>query len=182
MKADYILKICILGQSGVGKTSLVRRLCYNTFDANTKETIGLDFYSYDLILPIKEKKVLVNLSIWDFGGQERFKNLFRYYITGANGLFLAFDLINGQSLLNLKWWYDKLLEYNHDSVPIILLGTKNDLISQSPLKKSVDEDKIFSTQKNFKIKHFVRTSSKENYNILESFEKLVKEILIFYEL
>ncbi len=182
MKTDYIFKICILGQSEVGKTCFARRLCYNTFDANIKETLGLDFYSYDLILTIQEKEVVVKLSIWDFGSQEHFKKLFRYYITGVNGLFLAFDLVNVQSLLNLKWWYDKLLEYNHENIPIILLGTKNDLTSNSPIKNIVDENTIFSTLNEFKIRNFIRTSSKENYNILNSFKKLVKEILVYYEL
>lgn len=182
MKTDYIFKICILGQSGVGKTCFVRRLCYNSFDANTKETLGLDFFSYDLTLTIQENEVFVKLSIWDFGSQEHFKNLFRYYITGVNGLFLAFDLVNSQSLLNLKWWYDKLLEYNHENIPIMLLGTKNDLTHNSPIKNIVDEHTIFSTLNEFKIKNFIRTSSKENYNILQSFEKLVREILIYYEL
>ncbi|MFX1574379.1 MAG: Rab family GTPase [Promethearchaeota archaeon] len=182
MKPDYILKMCILGQSGVGKTSLVRRLCYNTFDINTKETIGLDFYSYDLIFPIQEREVFVKLSIWDFGSQEQFRNLFRYYITGVNGLFLAFDLVNIQSLFNLKWWYDSLLEYNHENVPIILLGTKNDLIFNSSTNNSIDETTIYKTQEEFNIKDFIRTSSKDNYNILHSFEKLVEEILLYYEL
>jgi len=182
MRPDYIFKICILGQSGVGKTCIARRLCFDTFDAHTKETIGLNFYSYDLNLTIQEKEVLVQLSIWDFGSQEHFKNLFRYYITGVNGLFLAFDLVNIQSLLNLKWWYEKLLEYNHEDIPIILLGTKHDLTHNSPTKNIVDENTIFSIINEFKIKNFIRTSSKENYNIQQSFKRLVREILIYYEL
>ncbi len=63
----YIFKICLLGQGGVGKTCIARRLCFNTFDANTRLTIGIDFYTYDLPILVEGDETFIRLSIWDFG-------------------------------------------------------------------------------------------------------------------
>ena len=98
----YIFKVCLLGEGGVGKTCLVKRLCFNTFDMDTKLTIGADFYTYDIPIKIEDNTDdFIRLSIWDFGGQESFKRLFPYYIKGANGLFLCFDLENFDTLPRL---------------------------------------------------------------------------------
>lgn len=182
MKSDklqptYIFKICLLGAGAVGKTCIARRLCFDTFDANTKLTIGIDFYTYDLPIIINEKESFVRLSIWDFGGQEQFKRLFTYYITGANGIFMTFELINLQSLINLDWWYERLVEQNVNDTPKIVLGTKQDLVSKVDKKNKINDLVIKQFLKRHKEKDFIRTSSKENVNILQSFKEMAKKIL-----
>ncbi|GAG91555.1 unnamed protein product, partial [marine sediment metagenome] len=69
----YIFKICLLGKGAVGKTCIARRLCFDTFDANTRLTIGIDFYTYDLPILVDGDETFIRLSLWDFGGQEQFK-------------------------------------------------------------------------------------------------------------
>ncbi|MFW9783507.1 MAG: Rab family GTPase, partial [Candidatus Heimdallarchaeota archaeon] len=124
-KPIYIFKICILGLERVGKTCIARRLCFNTFDVNTKQTLGIDFYTKDLPIIVNNEDSFVRVSIWDFGGREQFKKLFPYYINGANGIFMVFSLVDLQTLLRLDWWYERLGEYNHGNTPRIFVGAKN---------------------------------------------------------
>jgi small GTP-binding protein len=174
-KPTYIFKICLIGNGGVGKTCIARRLCLDTFDANTKLTIGIDFYTHDLPIIINDEESFVRLSIWDFGGQEQFKKMFSYYIHGANGVFLVFSLYNlNNSLLGLNWWNDHLSKLLPKTIPKILLGTKSDLI-QDP--ETVDELVI----ENFRMKHdsipYYKTSSKDGINIHTVFSKMAETIL-----
>ncbi|KKL48571.1 hypothetical protein LCGC14_2324180 [marine sediment metagenome] len=171
----YIFKICLIGTGGVGKTCIARRLCFNTFKMDTQSTIGIDFYTYNLPLLVDNEKTFVNISIWDFGGQEQFKKLFSYYIGGVNGVFLVFDLTNMQSLIMLNWWYDKLLEYNVQDCPKFLIGTKLDLLENVPSK--VDELIVEEFLNEHNEKDYFKTSSKDNTHILESFKEIVKKIL-----
>jgi Ras-related protein Rab-11A len=181
MKPDdipvYIFKICILGQERVGKTCIAKRLCFDTFDANTKETIGIDFYTYSLPVIVEGNHTFIRLSIWDFGGREQFKKFFPYYINGANGIFMVFDMVDLQTLLRLDWWYDRLGDYNHAHTPRIFVGAKNDLVEEANDKSKIDDLVI----KRFMERHdegvFFKTSSKDNYNINNIFKELVIKIL-----
>jgi len=174
-KPAYVFKLCLIGDGGVGKTCIARRLCFDTFDANTKLTIGIDFYTYDMPIIINNEEEFLRFSIWDFGGQEQFKKMFGYYIHGANGIFLVFSLYNlNNTLLGLDWWNNHLQKLIPQDTPIVLIGCKLDLIKD---KKKVDELVI----ENFRKKHnnisYFETSSKENVNIRNIFAEMAKEIL-----
>lgn len=175
VKPVYIFKICLIGNGGVGKTCIARRMCLDTFDADTKLTIGIDFYTHDLPIIIKGEQSFVRLSIWDFGGQEQFKKMFSYYIHGANGVFLVFSLFNlNNSLLGLNWWNDHLSKLLPKDTPKILIGCKSDLIKDA---EKVNELVI----ENFRMRHdsipFYKTSSKDNVNIHAVFLNMVESIL-----
>lgn len=177
IKPIYIFKVCILGQERVGKTCIARRLCFNTFDVNTKETLGIAFYTKDVPIIVDGYDSFVRISIWDFGGREQFKKLFPYYINGANGIFMVFNLVDLQTLLRLDWWYEKLIDYEQGNTPRMIIGAKNDLVKTADEKARVDDLVI----KRFKERHnetaFHKTSSKENYNIQIIFKELVISIL-----
>ncbi|MFW9930012.1 MAG: Rab family GTPase [Candidatus Thorarchaeota archaeon] len=175
-KPAYIFKICLIGNGGVGKTCIARRLCFDTFDSNTRLTIGIDFYTYDVPIIANGKETFLRLSIWDFGGQEQFKKMFSYYINGANGIFLVFSLYNlNNTLLGLDWWNEHLEEHNHDETPKILVGCKYDLVKEQ--NKKINELVIENFRKKQGIIPYYKTSSKENYNIREIFIDMVKTIL-----
>ncbi len=176
-KPIYIFKICILGQERVGKTCIAKRLCFNTFDVNTKETLGIEFYTKDFPIIVDGEDTFVRLSIWDFGGREQFKKLFPYYINGANGIFMVFDLIDLQTLLRLDWWYERMGEYNHANTPRIFIGAKNDLIKTADEKARVDDLVINRFMERHDEVDFYKTSSKENFNIKLIFKELVIKIL-----
>ena len=171
----YIFKICLLGQGGVGKTCIARRLCFDTFDANTRLTIGIDFYTYDLPILVDGEDTFIRLSIWDFGGQEQFKQMFSYYIHGANGIFMVFSLFNlNNTLLGLDWWYEHLFKQKQNETPKLLIGCKNDLVKN--LEK-VDELIIESFRKKHNEVKFFKTSAKQNYNVRDIFVEMTKNIL-----
>ncbi len=180
IKPHYIIKICILGQGGVGKTCICRRLCYNTFEASTQLTIGVDFYTHDLAILIDGEEKFIRLSLWDFGGQEQFRKFFLYYLSGANGIFLVFSLVNIQTLLMLDWWYDKLVQYNHQNTPRFVIGTKSDLTNTPDAGTLIDDLVIDRFLKRHNESSFIKTSSKTNYNIELSFKELVRTVLTHY--
>jgi len=173
----FIFKVCLIGSGGVGKTCIAKRLCFNTFTAETKMTIGINFYTYDLPILVDGQEEKIRLSIWDFGGQAQFKRLFPYYVNGANGIFMCFELIDIQSLLSLDWWYEQLVEYDVENVHRIVLGTKQDLIERVEGKIRVEDAIIETFLEKHNEKDFFRTSSKDNVNINECFKSLSKKIL-----
>jgi len=174
-KPAYIFKLCLIGNGGVGKTCIARRLCFDTFDANTKLTIGIDFYTYDLPLIIDGNESFVRLSIWDFGGQEQFKKMFSYYIHGANGIFLVFSLFNlNNTLLGLDWWHEHLSKLEHEKTPKLLVGCKKDLIKD---KAKINKLVIENFRKKYDDIPYFETSSKENINIRDIFVNMTKNIL-----
>jgi len=174
-KPAYVFKLCLIGDGGVGKTCIARRLCFDTFDANTKLTIGIDFYTYDMPIIINNEEQFLRFSIWDFGGQEQFKKMFGYYIHGANGIFLVFSLYNlNNTLLGLDWWNNHLQKLIPQDTPIVLIGCKRDLIKD---KKKVDALVIENFRKKHKNIPYFETSSKENVNIRKIFTEMAKEIL-----
>ncbi len=177
----YIFKVCLIGSGGVGKTCIVRRLCFDTFNLNTQLTVGIDFYTYDFPFIVNGKNTKIRLSIWDFGGQERFQPLFRYYINGANGIFLVFDLTQIESLVNLDFWYDKLVEFDFADRPIILVGSKLDLLEQKDNPFILDESLINDSIDRYSVKFYTTTSSKDNINIQNIFKGMAKEIMTFHE-
>jgi small GTP-binding protein len=176
-KPIYIFKICILGQERVGKTCIAKRLCFDTFEVGTKETLGIEFYTHDLPINVDGDDTFVRISIWDFGGRKQFKKLFPYYINGANGIFMVFNLVDLQTLLRLDWWYERLGEYNHAETPRMFIGAKNDLVEEADEKTRVDKLVIDRFMKRHSEGEFYKTSSKDNFNINKVFKSLVINIL-----
>jgi Rab family protein len=168
-KPAYIFKICLIGNGGVGKTCIARRLCFDTFDSNTRLTIGIDFYTYDLPIIIDGNETFVRLSIWDFGGQEQFKK-----INGANGIFLVFSLYNiNNTLLGLDWWNEHLEKFSQGTTPKILVGCKYDMVED---ENKIDKLVIENFRKKQGMIPYYKTSSKENYNIRKIFVDMTKII------
>lgn len=117
----------IIGDMGVGKTSIVQRFVKDHFDSNYKATIGVDF-------EIEQFKILslpFNIQIWDTAGQERFRCIASAYYRGAHAIILTFSLIDAETLASTKRWLKDVLEVSkrNDSMPLIfLVGTKKDLL------------------------------------------------------
>ncbi|MHA2183579.1 MAG: Rab family GTPase [Promethearchaeota archaeon] len=174
----YSFKIVICGASSVGKTCLFNRYCFNSFNVDTSPTIGINFHSINLRInnknnPKNGKEHYVVNSIFDFGGQERFKPLIGQFFEGSLGALLVFDSVNQASFAQLDYWYYQLIENSGNSdIPIILVGSKSDLLDKTPNHDIIPDDLIENYIKERQLNGFFRTSALENYNVLEVFKEL----------
>lgn len=168
MPQKFILKILTAGEGGVGKTTLLHRYVEGKFSANTRMTIGVEFF-------LKETEINGNqctLQLWDFGGQERFRFLLESYVLGAKGAMLMFDLTRMSSLENLEQWLNIVRKGDRD-LPVLFLGTKLDLADEI----QVDDDYALSFLEEFNLIDFLKISSKTGENVGQAFSKLTKKIL-----
>jgi len=174
----FTFKTVIVGPPSVGKTCLFNRFCFNSFNFDTSLTIGVNFHSIDLKIRFKDeikslKESYNVLSIFDFGGQERFKALIPKFLGGANGVLLVFDLTSKDSFEQLDFWYDQILEHaNGLNIPKLLIGSKSDLISSTVIESLVPEEEIHNFIQEKKMDGFFKTSSLQNQNVLTVFKEL----------
>src|SRR5271157_533341 len=122
---SYAFKVLLLGDGGVGKTTLVQRYVTGAFIANTKITIGVDFATKSLLIDGAQ----VMLQVWDFGGEERFRFILPTYCNGAKGGIFVYDVTNLQSLLHAGEWL-KIVRDQAGDIPVIMVGTKADLVEK----------------------------------------------------
>lgn len=174
----YSFKIVICGASSVGKTCLFNRYCFNSFNFDTSPTIGINFHSIDLKInytnnPSDLKEHYVVNSIFDFGGQERFKPLVGKFLEGSSGALLVFNSVNPSSFDQLEFWYEQLIMNSVSTgIPIILVGSKSDLIGKTSESDLVNDQLINKFVEEKQLDGFFRTSALENYNVLEVFKEL----------
>jgi small GTP-binding protein len=174
----FSFKIVICGANAVGKTCLFNRYCFNSFEFDSSPTIGINFHSVYLKInyrenPDESKENFIVNSIFDFGGQERFKPLLPRFIEGANGALLVFDLVNNLTFDQLDFWYDQIIKYAVNSdIPILLVGTKSDLLDKTPTSEIVEDNLIHEYIKEKKLDGFFRTSALINSNVLEVFREI----------
>ena len=116
-------KIVFLGNQSVGKTSMIHRFIYDSFDDNYQATIGIDFMSQKVYV---EDKIIV-LNLWDTAGQERFKSLIPSYIKDSAVAIVCFDITNMDSFNSVEKWIEDARALREDDVMLILAGNKADL-------------------------------------------------------
>jgi len=117
---DYLFKILLVGDTGVGKSSILYRFTDNKFSTVFPSTIGVDFK----IKQVQIDDKIAKLQIWDTAGQERFRTITQSYYRGAHGIFLVFDFNNIISFKNLEGWLDEIRRYASASAQIIVIGNK----------------------------------------------------------
>ena len=165
---DFIFKVLLLGNSDVGKSSLLLRYVDSVWNDAFVPTIGVDFKVKTLT--INEKKV--KMQIWDTAGQERFKNITASYYRGGNGVLVVYDITDRDSLENLNSWLIEIEKNANKNVYKLLIGNKSDL--EDKRKVTYQEGKDFAESNGMK---FIETSAKDNTKVQEAFELLTSEIM-----
>jgi small GTP-binding protein len=161
-------KICVFGDSGVGKTTLINRYLTNKFYENIKSTLGAAIHIK--LLDIEGGKV--TLQVWDFGGEEKFKFLIPSYAQGSSGGVFVFDLTNYESMINIINWLPEFQKISKN-IPILIVGSKLDLNDQRVCVK----EEALDLMKLHKLKNYIECSSKTGENVQIVFSLLLQEIL-----
>ncbi|KAH3674163.1 hypothetical protein WICPIJ_009648 [Wickerhamomyces pijperi] len=161
-------KIVFLGEQNVGKTSLITRFMYDTFDSTYAATIGIDFLSKTMYLDDKT----VRLQLWDTAGQERFRSLIPSYIRDSHVAVIVYDVSSKKSFELLDKWIEDVKIERGENVIICIVGNKNDLTDERQVSLQDGEAKA----KAHGAKIFLETSSKLGYNVKSLFKKIAKTL------
>ena len=172
-----LLKVIILGESGVGKTAILNKYVNQQFIEAHKATIGADFMTKEI--KVDDNK-LVTLQMWDTAGQERFKSLGNSFYRGADAAILVYDITNQESFNKIEEWRDSFMKLSSDSsenkqandFPILLLGNKSDLANQ---QRNVDINDGKQYAQNKGIQQFYETSAVNGNNIETAIQAIAKE-------
>ncbi|KAG5850995.1 ras-related protein Rab-31-like isoform X1 [Anguilla rostrata] len=161
------LKICLLGDTGVGKSSIVCRFVQDQFDHNISPTIGASFLTKTVPCGNELHKFL----IWDTAGQERFHSLAPMYYRGSAAAVVVYDITKLDSFQTLKKWVKELKEYGPEDIVVAIAGNKTDLgdIREVPMKEAKEFAESIAAI-------FIETSAKSAINVEELFKKISRQI------
>jgi small GTP-binding protein len=165
---NFIGKVCVVGEGGVGKSSLLNRLISGKFIQNMKMTIGTDLLTYQVIMETKK----ITYQLWDFAGEQRFRFFLPTYLKGAASVFICFDLTRFITFKNLDEWYQIVTQNTKDPI-IYLIGTKRDLED----RRAVTKDVIESWMHDKRISRLFECSAATGENIAEVFKILGDDLL-----
>ena len=166
-KENYKFKVVVVGDSGVGKTNLIKRFINNEFKSDSKATVGVEFLSKNFII----NNEIFKIEIWDTAGQERYKSITSAYYKGAKGAFVVYDLTRRATFTNIEKWIGELKTCGNEDVFILLIGNKCDLKSE----RQVTKDEAAKKAEQLKIS-YCETSALDGKNIEYAFDTVVEEV------
>jgi len=164
---DYLFKLLLIGDSGVGKSCLLLRFADDTYTESYISTIGVDFKIRTIDLDGKT----IKLQIWDTAGQERFRTITSSYYRGAHGIIVVYDVTDSESFNNVKQWLHEIDRYACENVNKLLVGNKSDL--ESTRKVPTEQAKEFADSLNI---DFLETSAKNSQNVEKAFTTMASQI------
>eukprot|EP01104_Vermistella_antarctica_P001120 TRINITY_DN11176_c0_g1_i1.p1 TRINITY_DN11176_c0_g1~~TRINITY_DN11176_c0_g1_i1.p1 ORF type:complete len:926 (+),score=283.45 TRINITY_DN11176_c0_g1_i1:209-2986(+) len=165
---DYLFKLLLIGDSGVGKSCLILRFADDTYFSETYiSTIGVDFK----IRTIEVDGKVVKLQVWDTTGQERFRTITSSYYRGAHGIILVYSIDDRVTFNNVKRWQQEISRYAHENVNLILLGNKCE--DNAHRQVTFDEGKEYADTHNIP---FMEVSAKNNVNVEAAFLHLARSV------
>ena len=168
-KEDYKLKLVVVGDSGVGKTNLIKRFANNTFNSNSKATVGVEFLSKSF----KINNRIFKIEIWDTAGQERYKSITAAYYKGAKGALVVYDITSKISFENIDKWMMEIKEKSSKDLKLMIIGNKSDLKDA----RQVSNEEALRKAQDTGIP-LMETSALDSTNVKEAFHDLLKEMYI----
>lgn len=164
---DYLFKLLLIGDSGVGKSCLLLRFADDSYLESYISTIGVDFK----IRTVEQDGKMIKLQIWDTAGQERFRTITSSYYRGAHGIIVVYDVTDQESFNNVKQWLNEINRYASENVNKLLVGNKCDLTTRRVVSYQVGKE--FADSLGIP---FLETSAKNATNVEEAFMTMASEI------
>lgn len=166
-------KVVLGGSKDVGKSSLIARFCDNVFDENMQDTIGVAFKRKIMKIQKEKQEMRIELNLWDFGGEERYRALFPSYVNGAVGALILYDTTRKETLNDINNWVD-IIDTNQENVIKVVIGTKKDLKDQRQISKAYAEKITKGLNCHGDV---LETSAKTGENVEEAFKCVAEEII-----
>ncbi|KAL8229744.1 hypothetical protein R6Q59_006307 [Mikania micrantha] len=164
---DYLFKVVLIGDSGVGKTNLLSRFSRNEFSLESKSTIGVEFATRSISVDDK----IVKAQIWDTAGQERYRAITSAYYRGAVGALIVYDITRNVTFENVERWLKELRDHTDQNIVIMLVGNKADLRHLRAVQ--TEDAKTFAEREN---NFFMETSALESLNVENAFTEVLTQI------
>ncbi|KAI5337957.1 hypothetical protein L3X38_017228 [Prunus dulcis] len=164
---DYLFKLVLIGDSGVGKSNLLSRFTRNEFNLESKSTIGVEFATKTTNVDGKTIKA----QIWDTAGQERYRAITSAYYRGAVGALLVYDVTRGATFENVARWLKELRDHTDPNIVVMLIGNKSDLRHLVAVSK--EDGKSFAERETL---YFMETSALEATNVENAFTEVLTQI------
>jgi len=176
MQYDYLVKLLLIGDSGVGKSSLLVKFADDRFSPHIQQTIGMDFKVKMLNLGNKR----VKLQIWDTAGQERFHTITQQYYRNAMGIMLVYDVTNEESFTNVRCWAAQIAAHGAEGADRMLLGNKADTGNDGCPQRVVSAERGQALANEYGIP-FMETSAKDGTNVKEAFNMIADAVRLRFQ-
>ena len=164
---DHIFKIITLGESGIGKTSLIKRFAHDIFEDYPLASLSCELFTK--VLDIENK--IIKIQLWDICGSTRLRIVSSSYYRRTNGAIVAYDISDKWSFDQVKFWVNEVKKYSNTETNIVIVGTKCDI-----LDREVTEEEGKKLADELGVKYF-ETSAKTGYNVNEAYNFLIKDII-----
>lgn len=164
---DYLFKVVLVGDSGVGKSNLLSRFTCNEFSLESKSTIGVEFATRSIQVDGK----IVKAQIWDTAGQERYRAISSAYYRGAVGALVVYDITKDGTFADVQHWLKELRDHADTNIKIMLVGNKSDLRHLRSVQAS--EAQAYCAQQDLS---FIETSALESTNVEKAFQQILEDI------
>jgi len=172
-KHDYLMKLLLIGDSGVGKSSALIQWTDHSFSGSFITTIGIDFK----IKTIEIGGHIVKIQVWDTAGQERFRTITTAYYRGAMGIMLLYNITDESSFQNIHNWMRNIEQHASDSVEILICGNKYDLVEESSQARAVSFESLQAVGEKYEVP-VLEVSAKSGFHINDAFVTLAERILV----
>lgn len=164
---DYLFKVVLIGDSGVGKSNLLSRFTRNEFSLESKSTIGVEFATRTINVDGK----MIKAQIWDTAGQERYRAITSAYYRGAVGALLVYDMTRHVTFENVERWLKELRDHTDSNIVVMLVGNKSDLRHLRAV--STEDGQAFSERETL---YFMEASALESTNVENAFKQVLTQI------